>query len=151
MTPARMAQLHRAAFLRERPWSDKEFSDLTQSRFVRCFDHAFGFALTRTLAGESELLTLAVDPDHQGKGIGQELLQNWLDSLPEGTETAFLEVASDNQPAINLYQKFKFIEAGRRAAYYSRSNGTKADAIVMRRAVTFGHGHVSHRKMPESG
>ncbi len=151
MTPARMAQLHRAAFLRERPWSAEEFSELAQNRFVHCFDHASGFALTRTLAGESELLTLAVDPGHQGKGIGQQLLQNWLETLPTDTETAFLEVASDNQPAINLYQKFKFIEAGRRAAYYSRSNGTKADAIVMRRAVTLGHGGVSHGKIPESG
>jgi len=151
VTPARMAQLHRAAFLRERPWSAAEFSDLTQNRFVRCFDHAHGFALVRTLAGESELLTLAVDPDHQGKGIGQQLLQNWLETLPAGTQTAFLEVTSDNRPAKYLYQKFKFIETGRRPAYYSRSNATKADAIVMCRAVTLGHGGVSHGKMPESG
>jgi [ribosomal protein S18]-alanine N-acetyltransferase len=148
---AELALIHRAAFIHERPWSGDEFASLLSSRFVRCLALDHGFALTRSLAGESELLTLAVDPAHQGKGIGRALMQNWLDTLPADTQTAFLEVAADNLAAVHLYQAFGFVEMARRHAYYHRNTAPKADALVMRRAVTHGQDSDSAPQIPKSG
>ena len=47
----------------------------------------------------------------------------------------FLEVAKDNASALALYERFGFVEVGERAGYYHRSDGTRATAIIMRRAL----------------
>ena len=138
MTPERLAEIHRAAFSRERPWSADEFHSLLDSAHVRLFQHAHGFALTRTIAGESELLTLAVDPTRHRQGIGRSLTQDWLNALTGIAETAFLEVAADNSAAIRLYLALGFDEVGRRPAYYAQKNATSVDAIVMSCKVTQG-------------
>lgn len=146
-----MADLHRAAFTKERPWSAREFQDLLDSPLVSAFTAPNGFALCRTVAGESELLTLAVAPSHQGRGIGRALTQEWLDSLSGVAEVAFLEVAADNLPALALYRSLRFGESGLRKAYYARAEGPAADAIVMRRRLTFGQTPESTAQTPESG
>lgn len=151
MTPERLAELHRAAFLTERAWSEAEFETLLQSEFVKLITDANGFALTRTLAGESELLTLAVHPEHQGKGIGRKLTKTWLADLQGNADSAFLEVASDNAGAIHVYATEGFWEIARRPAYYTRKNAAAADAIVMRRAVTSGKGAETTSTGSESG
>ncbi len=137
MTPGQMAAIHKAAFRSERAWSACEFQDLSASKFVQLFDEPHGFALTRTLAGESELLTLAVDPTYQRQGIAQRLCTTWLDAIKETTTAAFLEVASDNQPALQLYISLGFTQVGQRKAYYARK-GAAADALVFRRNLTLG-------------
>ncbi|GLQ25748.1 GNAT family N-acetyltransferase [Sulfitobacter pacificus] len=138
MTPAQLAKIHRAAFQRERPWSAEEFQGLLDSAYVTLFDQPHGFALTRNIAGESEMLTLAVDPAHHRKGIGSGLVERWIKTLEGTADTAFLEVAADNTAAIKLYREFRFVEVGRRAAYYARKNAASVDAIVMSRKVTQG-------------
>ncbi len=138
MTPDALARVHSAAFVTERSWTEQEFAELLSSPHTQVFSHAAGFALTRTVAGESELLTLAVDPAHQRQGIARQLTQDWLASLPGRADTAFLEVASDNHAAQALYAALGFATVATRPAYYARKNAAAADAIVMRRAVTFG-------------
>lgn len=151
MTPDQLAEIHRAAFRIERPWSAVEFADLLESRFVELFQEPGGFALARTLAGESELLTLAVDPASQGRGIGRRLTERWLDGAGTHADTAFLEVASDNTAALGLYRSLGFAPSGLRKAYYARNAAPAADAIVMRRCLTFGHSADSMPPAPESG
>ncbi len=151
MTPERLAALHTAAFTQERPWTAQEFASLLQSDFIELIPHENGFVLFRTVAGESELLTLAVHPDHQGHGIGRELVRKWLFSLEGKADTAFLEVAADNTSAILLYTSEDFAEIARRPAYYARKNAAAADAIVMQRVVTFGQAPDSAERYPESG
>ena len=99
MTPAALAALHAAAFTQDRPWQEAEFASLLDSPFMQLFTRPGGFALTRTIAGESELLTLAVDPARQRQGLGRALLHDWLAALPADCDSAFLEVAADNLPA----------------------------------------------------
>lgn len=151
MTPDALAALHGAAFRTERPWSASEFRDLLSSPLVTLFAVPAGFALTRTVAGESELLTLAVHPDQQGKGIGRTLLRRWLADMQQTAEAAFLEVAADNTAAISLYTSEGFSEIARRPAYYARKNAAAADAVVLRRSVTLGQGAKSAPLPSESG
>ena len=40
---------------------------------------------------------------------------------------ATLEVAADNDPALGLYQRFGFVDEGRRPGYY----GNGIDAVIM--------------------
>jgi len=151
VTPDALAALHRAAFTSERPWSAEEFEELLKSKFIRLHPHPHGFALSRTIAGESELLTLAVDPTQQGKGIGRTLTQVFLADVAQRAETAFLEVAADNAKAIHLYTTEGFAEIARRQRYYARKNAPAADAIIMRQGLTFGQRHDSSASFPESG
>jgi ribosomal-protein-alanine N-acetyltransferase len=136
VTPERLACLHNAAFTSDRSWSADEFSELLDARFTTLIHGEHGFAFTRTLAGETELLTLAVDPAHQRRGIARCLLNRWLNQAAPLAEMAFLEVAADNVAAISLYRQHGFETAATRKAYYSRKNAQPMDACIMRRALT---------------
>lgn len=136
MTPAALAALHAAAFDHDRPWSASEFATLQETPYTHLFHTPQGFALTRTIAGESELLTLAVHPGHQRKGIAAGLMQQWLSQIATSAETAFLEVAADNHAAQALYRKFGFEMVATRAAYYHRKDAPSADALIYRRRLT---------------
>tara|TARA_R110000850_G_scaffold1550_1_gene8590 strand:- start:9446 stop:9847 length:402 start_codon:yes stop_codon:yes gene_type:complete len=133
-----MAQIHGAAFTRDRGWSVEEFTDFLSHPYVGVFAAEDGFALTRTLAGESELLTIAVAPDRQQRGIARDLLARWLHAVTPIAETAFLEVAADNSTAIALYERAGFSPTGMRKAYYHRTDGPPVDAVLMSRALTRG-------------
>ncbi|WP_299781289.1 GNAT family N-acetyltransferase [uncultured Roseobacter sp.] len=143
MTPAELANLHRSAFQSERNWSADEFADLLLSPHVTLIAHSQGFALIRIVAGEAELLTLAVHPDHHRQGIATRLMTQWMSDA--AAQTAFLEVAADNLAAQNLYRKHGFAEAGRRRGYYKRSDGTTVDAVLMTAALPCGQGPESPR------
>ena len=137
MTPAHLSQIHTASFAPDRGWSAVEFSNLLDQPYTSLFTREYGFALARTLAGESELLTLAVTPDHQGKGIGSALLKDWLGAAQ--ADIAYLEVAADNTAAITLYERAGFEVTGHRRGYYARPGTHNVDAIVMSLALTQGH------------
>lgn len=139
MTPEHLARLHAAAFLHERPWQAAEFADLLASPLVTLYPHTHGFALTRTFADESELLTLAVDPDHQRQGIARGLLTQWLNNTGSGVTTAFLEVAADNIPACALYDDLGFEVVATRRGYYKRKGTNPMDAVIMRRQDSAGN------------
>ncbi|UWR21659.1 GNAT family N-acetyltransferase [Sulfitobacter sp. S190] len=138
MTPHQLAEIHAAAFTQSRAWSAAELADLLAGPYVQAWTAAQGFALTRTLAGESELLTLAVHPDARRRGIARGLLQDWLDTLEGNADTAFLDVAADNTAAIALYETLQFERAGLRRGYYARQGGRSVDALLMKRAITQG-------------
>lgn len=138
MTPAQMAHIHQAAFTRERGWRVDEFAQLLEQPFTDAFTNEGGFAITRSLAGESELLTLAVAPTHQRRGIASRLMTEWVAKIQATAETAFLEVAADNHAAIALYVKHGFAQTGLRKAYYKRADAPAADAVLMSRAFTLG-------------
>jgi ribosomal-protein-alanine N-acetyltransferase len=131
VTPERMAQIYAAAFPDMRPWSAAEIADLLCNPMIEAITGDDAFGLTQTIAGESELLTLAVHPGAQGKGTGRALLREWLGK--NGVQVAFLEVAADNTAAIALYHSTGFAQEGLRPAYYPRKNAPPADAILMRR------------------
>lgn len=92
---------------------------------------ARGFALQRTIAGESELLLLAVHRSAQRCGIGGRLLDHCVDtSRAAGATRLHLEVR-DGNPATAMYEGFGFVAEGRRANYYRGSDGRLFDAVTM--------------------
>lgn len=87
----------------------------------------------RELAGQADVLTLAVATGHWGKGIGSALLDALLaEASRRRCDEVFLEVRTDNTRAQRLYRRYGFTEIGIRRGYYQPSG---ADAIVMRRAL----------------
>lgn len=91
-----------------------------------------GFALLRAVAGECELLSLAVAPEQRGFGLGALLLEGAIrQSAALGAAKLFLEVAEDNTVARNLYHGYGFAPVGRRPDYYRRRDGSAAAAVTM--------------------
>ena len=94
-----------------------------------------GFALQRTIAGESELLLLAVHRSAQRGGIGSRLLDNFVESARSlGAHKLHLEVR-DGNPATAMYRAYGFNPEGRRSNYYRGTDGLLFDAVTMVLAV----------------
>lgn len=91
-----------------------------------------GFGLLRAIAGEAELLLLAVDPTHRSAGHGRRILDRCLMVAElNGAETVFLEVRAGN-PAVHLYSKAGFNQYNRRKDYYLGRDGTRHDAMSLK-------------------
>jgi ribosomal-protein-alanine N-acetyltransferase len=88
-----------------------------------------GMLLARVVAGEGEILTLAVAPRARRMGLAREMLRAAMaQAAGAGAITMFLEVARANQPARALYGESGFFEVGRRRGYYADGG----DALVLR-------------------
>jgi len=144
-----MAHIHAAAFAPERGWSEAEFHALASNPLVTVYCHASAFALVRTIADESELLTLATAPSARRQGLAMELMTRWLAETQ--ARTAFLEVAADNAAAQRLYTQLGFAETGRRRNYYARANAPRCDAVLMQKAVTHRQDDNSALEAPKTG
>ncbi|WP_108501799.1 GNAT family N-acetyltransferase [Paracoccus indicus] len=128
-TVDRLAALHARCFTTPRPWSAAEFMGLLDSRGCFLLDDDHGFLLGRAIAGEAELLTLAVDPEARRMGAGRRLVARFASTAQAmDADDAFLEVASNNLAARALYSGTGWVEAGIRPHYY----GPRTNAIVMR-------------------
>jgi [ribosomal protein S18]-alanine N-acetyltransferase len=136
MTARDMAALHAECFATPRPWSEAEFVQLLAHPLTFALSEPHGFVMGRALAGEAELLTIAVSPGHQRMGIGARLLAAFFqESAKRGAESAFLEVAETNSAAQALYLGAGFRPAGRRRGYYVTPQGEKVDALVLVRSL----------------
>lgn len=81
---------------------------------------------------EAHITIVAIHPHSQRQGLGQALLYALLkEAYQRNLERATLEVRASNTPALSLYQKFGFQEAGRRRRYYE---DTGEDALILWRS-----------------
>ncbi len=97
-----------------------------------------GFALTRSVLDEAELLLLGVAPDHRRARIGSLLVEAVVaDCAAHGVETLHLEVRSNN-PAILFYATHGFAKCGERRNYYKGADGRHYDAHTYRRSIGSG-------------
>ena len=89
-----------------------------------------GFALSRVILDDAELLLLAVRPHARRAGVGRALLARAI-AVAEmmGARRLHLEVR-ENNAAVGLYRSAGFDEIGRRADYYRGANGNKFDALT---------------------
>ncbi len=128
--PPRLAEIARLSPEAGR-WSESELREGIASPTGTCLvaeadGLVSGFLLASVpVAGETEILTLAVDPGARRRGIAKALVQALLRSRPG---RIFLEVRRSNAVAQRLYQSLGFAPGGLRRHYYQ---SPPEDAIVM--------------------
>jgi [ribosomal protein S18]-alanine N-acetyltransferase len=131
-----MAAAHAASFAE--PWSAEAIGAVLDGAggfglVVRDAAAVAAFAIARALAGEAELLTLAVDPAWRRRGAATALVEAvCAQAAAAGAAAIFLEVAANNTAALGLYEAAGFSPVGRRPGYYRRGAGA-IDALVLRR------------------
>jgi ribosomal-protein-alanine N-acetyltransferase len=134
---ARCAELESQLFDGDDPWPARAFVAELEAKHnhyvaARADDKLIGYGgiarLGRKRPYEYEIHTVGVDAAYQGQGLGRQLLTELLEYANGGT--VFLEVRTDNGPAIALYESVGFVRVGLRRRYY-RASG--ADAYTMRR------------------
>jgi ribosomal-protein-alanine N-acetyltransferase len=134
---AAIAALHEVSF--RRGWSDEEVGALLTDRHVLAHRTTVrgalvGFIISRQVADEAEILSVAVAARQQGRGLAGRLLTLHLRRLAGlGAHTVFLEVDEHNAAAIRLYERAGFREVSRRPNYYAAGGGKAAAALVLRR------------------
>ena len=75
MTPDALAALHARCFKTPPPWSAADFAAFIADPLAFLLvEGDAGFLLGRTVAGEAEILTLAVAPEARQRGLGRKLL-----------------------------------------------------------------------------
>jgi ribosomal-protein-alanine N-acetyltransferase len=126
------ARIEAQLFEGDSPWSPAMFwSELAAGHFYLAAwsgKELVGYAGLARLSDLAEVQTLAVVPGQQGRGIGRLLLSALLSEAGKGPVA--LEVRTDNQRAIALYESFGFSIAGVRRRYYQPSG---SDAYRMLR------------------
>jgi ribosomal-protein-alanine N-acetyltransferase len=126
-----LAEVHARSF--ETGWSAADIAALLAAPggfglAVREDGVICGFLLGRAIAGEAEVLTLAVAPAARRRGVARALMAAAI----AAAEALFLEVAADNLAALQLYAGAGFVRVGARPGYYGRA-GAAVDALVLRR------------------
>jgi len=135
-----LAALHAACF--DSPWEAKAFSDLlampgAAATIATERGRPVGFLLTRRAADEAEVITIGTSPAARRRGIGRTMLNQQLTEFSgSGVHHVFMEVARSNAAALALYASLGFTEAGKRNGYYRKSDGSREDAIIMRKDLT---------------
>jgi tRNA threonylcarbamoyladenosine biosynthesis protein TsaB len=120
-------------------WSEKSYVESLGWRGAVALASEFegrvtGFIIGRQIAGDGEILNLAVIPERRRQGEGRALLTAALDEFrARRTGRIFLEVRESNQAAIAFYAKHGFAETGRRAGYYQ---DPAEAAILMEKKLT---------------
>jgi ribosomal-protein-alanine N-acetyltransferase len=125
----RVCEIENRAF--SDPWPEDAFAMLQHyhSYAGLANGHLIGYIMCLNAVDESSIINLAIDPDHQRKGYGSELLAYALDQLRlEGIRKVYLDVRSSNLAAQRLYEKYGFRHLGIRKHYYSNP---EEDALVL--------------------
>ena len=155
---AKLAHIHAACFTIPRPWTAQEFHDLLEKPTVFCIEKEYGFAIGQHLdmqhlaegrldgsyldgnhpnIQQTELLTLAIIPEQQGKGYGRDLLNLFIKRARSlSVQHIFLEVAENNKSALGLYIMAGFYKIGFRTDYYKVPDAPPINAVLMRLDIT---------------
>lgn len=128
-----LSGLHAQAFAA--PWDAPAFEAMLADRshigHVLAERAPIGFAISRVVLDEAELLSIAIAAPMRGFGHAGQLLRAQATALARrGARRWFLEVESGNLAALALYRRFGFVEIGRRRGYYRKPDGA-SDALTM--------------------
>lgn len=135
-----VSRLHGLSFAHG--WSPMEVARMLSERnilsdgvFTGVSKAPCGFVMSRLAADEAEILTISIDAARRGQGLGRLLLERHLGGLQQrGIAELFLEVEASNAPALALYRHFGFAKVGERPGYYAKPDGSRALALILRRA-----------------
>jgi ribosomal-protein-alanine N-acetyltransferase len=82
-----------------------------------------GFGILWRIEDEAHIISLAVHPAHQRRGLGRTILVELLNQARDlGCAWVTLEVKASNQAAIHLYESAGFQRLGERKGYYNGEN-----------------------------
>ena len=118
------------------PWSENSIAGELSSRLSYWLvavenGEVVGYIGSQSVLGQSDMMNVAVHPDHRRKGIAEALILALSADLKERQNQCLtLEVRASNAPAITLYEKLGFDTVGRRPNYYRHP---KEDALIMRK------------------
>lgn len=117
------------------PWSHAVFVSELSLRRGRAYRVAregremVGYVGLMFVEEEAHVTTVAVAPEHQGRGVGTQMMLGAFRIAREaGCRHISLEVAVSNERAKGLYRRFGFVPVGVRKNYYQL---TGQDALVM--------------------
>lgn len=116
------------------PWSGKLLEECLVSPLDKVWvledeGKIKGYCNFRVIAGEGELMRIAILPASRGRGYGRELMEILAEyARINQVEEISLEVRASNSAAINLYKSYGFkIEAVRKRYYTDPAE----DALIM--------------------
>ncbi|WP_459610871.1 tRNA (adenosine(37)-N6)-threonylcarbamoyltransferase complex transferase subunit TsaD [Corynebacterium urogenitale] len=143
---AEMEEIERDLFAEDSPWSPEGI----RAELSAVNTHYIGIRRDGQLLGylglakngpsddpEWEIHTVAVRREAQGMGLSHRLMVEALRKVDGIGGQVFLEVRTDNAPAVGLYERYGFRAVGVRKNYYQPSG---ADAYVMVRPCFGGEG-----------
>jgi ribosomal-protein-alanine N-acetyltransferase len=119
-------------------WNPAEYQklcapDSQQNRITLVAEEAaqvVGFIVGRRTGQEWEIENIAVTGSARRRGLGTRLLGEFMDMVrSRGGREIFLEVRESNLAARALYEKWAFLEAGRRKDYYEHP---AEDALILK-------------------
>ena len=92
-----------------------------------------GYAGMMAVAETGDVQTIAVDPRHEGRGLGRWLMERMHRQAREaGASTMMLEVRADNPRAAGLYESLGYARIHVRPRYYQDG----VDAVIMSKDLT---------------
>ncbi len=141
-----LAAIHADCF--NHGWSEDELASTLATTGTSCYvanlsgsgtAYPRGFLIIRTLSEQSEILTLAVDPNFRNQQVATALMSHAIRQLQaDRVSNLFLEVSEANAPALKLYRSLNFRKISVRKSYYANASaegiGTgslKSNALVM--------------------
>lgn len=116
------------------PWSEDLILDALESPLDRMWvlvedGGIAGYCNFRVIAGEGELMRIAVAPEARGRGYGRKLMEHLeKDAGQNQVEDITLEVRASNEAAIGLYKSHGFKIEAVRKRYYTHP---VEDAFIM--------------------
>ncbi|MES2048301.1 MAG: ribosomal protein S18-alanine N-acetyltransferase [Pseudomonadota bacterium] len=120
------------------PWTRGNFLDSFYSGHEACgvrnkSEDLMGYFVLMSVVDEMHLLNFSIAAERQRQGLARILLDKMSERAREkNISSILLEVRVSNQRAVEVYQRYGFIEIGRRKGYYPSADGVREDAIVMR-------------------
>lgn len=129
-----IAALERECF--STPWSEAMLTEVlfdSQASFIVAESEdggVLGYAGLQVVLDEGYIDNIAVEPNARRHGVADELLDVFCRFGEANLAFLTLEVRASNAPAIALYRKHGFEEAGRRKNYYTKP---VEDAVIMTR------------------
>ena len=118
------------------PWSESSVASELQNPLALWLvaldnDQVVGYVGSQTVPDETDMMNIAVHPDHRRKGIAEALVIALVDALKEmGSHSLTLEVRASNAPAQQLYNKLGFEQVGCRKNYY---RNPREDGLILRK------------------
>ena len=133
---SQVAEIERLCF--RDPWSEKSVAGELTNKLAHWIvleenGRVLGYVGTQTVMDETDMMNIAVHPEHRRRGIADALMAVLISDLERmGSRSLTLEVRVSNEPARKLYERWGFDEVGRRKNYY---RNPREDALILRREI----------------